>query len=74
MISKTLSALATAAVLAVGVLASTGSAQAHYGHGGYYGHRHTYVKVYHHRVYCFHKTYKVWTHYGPKWVSKRVCH
>ena len=73
MISRTLTSLATAAVLSIGVLASTGSAQAGYGHG-YHAPRHHYVKVYHHRHYCFYRTFKVWTYYGPKWVSKRVCH
>ena len=79
MFKKTLIALAAAATLATGTLATTSSAQAfyvvhhnhHWGHGwgpGWgYGYGYGYGG-------CFWKSHKVWTPYGPEIVSKKVCY
>ena len=79
MITKSFAAIATAAVIAVGTIATAAPAQAGHHHGGFvikfkghgYGHG-PYWGGYGYG--CYYKNVQVWTYYGPEWVTKKVCH
>ena len=78
MIRKTLMALAATAALATGTVAASSAAEAKIvikvggGHHGFYN---PYYGGYYGGGYggCFYKSKKVWTPWGPEWVSKKVC-